>query len=175
LVQGCPVFDSVFSEEEETNGSSGIMYCICLHLIEFRSWGVSGVASFITIDKQLQQNWGCYFQHAPPPSWGLYLCSVYYMYVLGFFQVEVWRCITLNSLRWFVLLVSCCVSCVCVRLGHFVMVPQNLAPSFMFCNIFFEHPFNFKPGCVDAQLWTTYTNYNVYASRPNGMSEFVDK
>ena len=24
-------------------------------------WGVSGVASFITNDKQLQLNWGCYF------------------------------------------------------------------------------------------------------------------
>jgi len=33
----------------------------CLHLIAHAQGGVSGVASFITTDEQLQQSRGCYF------------------------------------------------------------------------------------------------------------------
>ena len=40
----------------------------CLELFPF-----IGMASFITIDEQLQWNWGCYICHA---AWGLFFCQI---------------------------------------------------------------------------------------------------
>ena len=55
-----------------------VMDCICLHL-KWSSAHALGVvfslASFVTIDEQLQQNQGCHFPHAGCASWGLSLFS----------------------------------------------------------------------------------------------------